>query len=347
MCKLYAIQTTMTKAFAAKVIAEKAKAILKTESDGLGISLHVDGVTRTWQCGQSLTDSTGGDVTIGLGDSLKMATLIMHGRTSTSNNKTVAHSHPRLTKEGPLMHNGIVFPKSKNGWKHSYDLDTDYLAELADRNELHLSAEYLTGYAGVLMIKNDGTLVVQNQGANLYMRLENENVEFGTTKALCDGTPFECMRAESLDCCVWIFPIESMGGRQVQYDRITNIGVPVTNHVEVKPKEPEEKKVVTGAVTHSAQAVVTDIKTGRTMSEIGPNPKKKGRYSRNMLKEDIEELTDSGYHSAYEKYQSNRMLDLDYEIGEYWHAREYSYSFGLSPSDIDDDLKFMTKKDAA
>jgi hypothetical protein len=269
MCKLYAVQTTMTRDWALKLIAEKAKAILKTESHGIGFALNVNGRTRRWQCGESMTDAVGEDVTAGLDDTLQVATLIMHGRTSTSSDRSVNHSHPRPTKYGPLIHNGVVFPKKDTKWKMEYALDTDYLGELASRDELHLAADYLGGYAGVMLLKDDGTLIVQNQGANLYLKLEDDTIEFGTTQILCPGgNKFEHMRAEMKEFFFSSEPIPIMGGRDTKYDAITNIGV------ETKKDEPEKK------LQHPASACKSGTekpKAGRTRDEIGPNPRKKGK----------------------------------------------------------------------
>ena len=287
MCKLYALQTTMTQTYAKRVISEKMQIIGATERHGFGIALHVDGVTRTWQCGEALSDSVGEDVTSGLNGHLRMATLILHGRTSTSGNKTVEHSHPRPTANGVLMHNGVVEPISKLGWKMDYDLDSDYLAELEDRDELGDAESYLNGYAGVLVLRNDGKLIVQNQGANLRMLLENDCFEFGTTEALCNGTPFDLMRAEAFDCNISIKPIESMTGRIKKFDNVTNIGV--TPATQTRITFPSDPKVIE----------VSSERTGRTMLEIGINPNKKGRLPEEKAKEMYEEFDLDWVNSRY------------------------------------------------
>lgn len=270
MCKLYALQTTMTKAYARRIIADRSKIILKTESNGLGIALNVDGKTRTWQCGETFADAIGEDVTDGLDDKLRMATLMIHGRTSTSSDHSVDHSHPRPTKFGPLIHNGVVVPIKEDGWKMKYALDSDYLGELADRGELHLAAEYLNGYAAVMTIKDDGTLIVQNQGGSLYNTIQHEVIEFGTTMSLCPGgNKFELLKAEANSCYITIEPINAMVGRITKFDGITNLGVV------------EEKKGQTSLALVSGTTDGTPKQTngwsGRTRSEIGSNPKKKGR----------------------------------------------------------------------
>jgi predicted glutamine amidotransferase len=146
MCKLYGYHGWLTRDEARKKIAEKAKKILRTESHGMGYALNVDGVTTIFKCGESFTDAVGGDVTALLqNDFSKLVSLSIHGRTSTSRDRSANHAHPRETKYGPLMHNGVVIPKSKDGWSKEHDLDTDYLAELASTDRLHLADKYLLG----------------------------------------------------------------------------------------------------------------------------------------------------------------------------------------------------------
>lgn len=258
MCKLYAIQGEFTKDEAAAKIKEKVKIIRRTEDDGLGIVVHCQGNTLTWQCGESIFDYIGSNVLDHLDDTPRMTTIAVHGRTSTSKNNDVVHSHPRKTTLGPLMHNGVVFPKHTNPfigangereeWKEEYDLDTDYLAELADRGLLDIADEYLEGYAGVILVQNDGTLVVQNQGANLYMTLKPAEIEFGTTTELCHfGNKFDSMRAECKDGTLWVRPIQDLEKKQYK-DRFQD---------KTDKKDSEEKKVVgqlhTGTDTNTNQ----------------------------------------------------------------------------------------------
>lgn len=219
MCKLYAIQGEFTKDELVKRIKEKIKIIRRTEDDGLGIALHCNNKVRTWQCGESIFDCKGdNDILQDMDDTPRMVTLAIHGRTSTSKNNDVEHSHPRPTQIGPLMHNGVVVAKFQNPflneageqeeWREDYDLDTDYLAELADRGLLDKADDYLEGYAATVVVGNDGTLIVQNQGASLVMTLRSGEVEFGTTTELCPvGNKFESMRAECFNGTIYARPI--------------------------------------------------------------------------------------------------------------------------------------------
>lgn len=287
----------MTRPYAKRVIAAKAKEIMRTESHGYGMALHVDGVTRTWQCGESLSDSTGVDVTEGLDGELRMATLIMHGRTSTSSDHSVRHSHPRPTGIGPLMHNGVVRPLDVRDWDQSHDLDTDYLAELASRDDLHNAASYLAGYAAVLWLKDDGSLVVQNQGASLNYRIESDTVEFGTTHALCGGSKFSSMRCESLDCRLSIVPLPEMSGRSKHYNSSTDIGVST-------PKAEGAQWPPTQAKTESSSQSTSGSSAGggRTSEQMGPNPKKKGRF--HLTREQIDSMSAEEIQTSFIEWRN-------------------------------------------
>lgn len=274
MCKLYAIQKEMTRKEAHKIVHEKIRIIKKTESDGLGIAVNVDGRTLTWQCGSDLLDAIGSNVLSLLDDEERMTTITIHGRTSTSSNTTVEHSHPRVTDEGPLMHNGVVKPIVEDGWIQKYDLDTDYLAELANRGELEKADEYLNGYAAILLVKPDGTLVVQNQGARLFLNLKPREIEFGTTTELAPmGNLFEDMRAEVYQGTIWVKPIGSMGGRdwlKSQYSSRTDRGA-TSDQKKLKPTETSGQAPVGGtdstALATSTEATSREI-NGAITAEI-------------------------------------------------------------------------------
>lgn len=244
MCKLYALQTELTRDEARQKLNEKIKIIRRTEDDGLGIVIQCENQIAVWQCGESIYDAAGHDVLSILDDYPRMTTIAIHGRTSTSKNTTVAHSHPRPTELGPLMHNGVVRPKSDapfqmpdgtiEAWKEKYDLDTDYLAELANRGELEYADKYLEGYAAVIVVSKDGTMYVQNQGASLYMNVKHGEIEFGTTMELAPmGNRFEDMRAEAYGGSIWCKPIGTMSGRTVYHGKYSHL----------TSREPEQKKL--------------------------------------------------------------------------------------------------------
>lgn len=289
MCKLYAIQRELTRKAAADILKEKIGIIRKTESQGLGVAIHADGKTVSWKCGSFILDHEGENPLCLLDDKPKMATIVIHGRTSTSKDTSVNHAHPRPSSVGLLMHNGHVSPKEGSTWTAEYSLDSDYLAELASFGKLDVADEYLDGYAAILLLQNDGTLVVQNQGASLYMNLKHSEVEFGTTFDLCRmGNRFEDMRAEVYETTLWSRPINGMSGRgksmwKSQTDKTTS----TSSEPEKKIQHHENCKCPQHTTSGADTQEIPKLVSGRTPEEQKRRNKKGRRNNSHYLEGEV------------------------------------------------------------
>ena len=183
MCKLlgFSVDTKLTSEKLAEVIVA-SKELLKDQKDGFGYALSggdIEGITSLRLTSGTLLGygydepEEWGDITRqpyeAKGKVAPCTAGIFHGRTST-NAVTIQNTHPFVSEDLALVHNGIVIYSGKKRKKKGTCDSEDIFNSFTKGSGWRELKKHYSGYAGLLLLRPDGEITIyKDETPSLYI----------------------------------------------------------------------------------------------------------------------------------------------------------------------------------